>query len=47
MLQKAFIELCMLQKNIDKWYKDFKEGIERIDDLERIERPSMTRILKN
>ena len=26
MLQKAFGELSMSQKNVYKWYKDFKEG---------------------
>ena len=30
----------MLQKNVYKWYKDFKEGRERVDDLERPGRPS-------
>ena len=40
MLQKAFGDLTMSQKNIYKWYKDFKEGRERIDDLERPRRPS-------
>ena len=40
MLQKAFGDLSMSQKNVYKWYKDFKEGRERIDDLERPGRPS-------
>ena len=40
MLQKAFGDLIMSQKNVYKWYKDFKEGRERVDDLERPERPS-------
>ena len=40
MLQKAFGDLTMSQKNVYKWYKDFKEGRERIDDLERPGRPS-------
>ena len=40
MLQKAFGDLSMSQKNVYKWYKDFKEGRERVDDLERSERPS-------
>ena len=40
MLQKAFGELSMSQKNVYKWYKDFKEGWERVDDLERSGRPS-------
>ena len=35
MLQKAFGDLTLLQKNIYKWYTDFKEGRERVDDLER------------
>ena len=40
MLQKAFGDLSMSQKNVYKWYKDFKEGRERVDDLERPGRPS-------
>ena len=40
MLQKAFGDLTMSQKNVYKWYKDFKEGKERVDDLERLGRPS-------
>ena len=40
MLQKAFGDLTMSQKNVDKWYKDFKEGRKRVDDLERPGRPS-------
>ena len=40
MLQKAFRDLIMSQKNVYKWYKDFKEGRERVDDLERPGRPS-------
>ena len=40
MLQKAFGELNMSQKNVYKWYKDFKEGRERVDDFERPGRPS-------
>ena len=28
------------KKNVYKWYKDFKEGRERVDDLERPGRPS-------
>ncbi|XP_018340262.1 PREDICTED: putative uncharacterized protein FLJ37770 [Trachymyrmex septentrionalis] len=35
MLQRAFGESTMSQKNVYKWYKDFKEGRERTDDLER------------
>ena len=40
MLQKAFGGLTMSQKNVYNWYKDFKEGGERVDDLERPGRPS-------
>ena len=40
MLQKAFGDLTMSQKNVYKWYKDFKEGRERVDDLVRPGRPS-------
>ena len=40
MLQKAFGDLTMSQKNVYKWYKDFKEGRERVDDLERPGPPS-------
>ena len=40
MLQKAFGDSTMSQKNIHKWYKGFKEGRERVDDLERPGRPS-------
>ena len=40
MLQKAFGDLSMSQKNVYKWYKDFKESRERVDDLERPGRPS-------
>ena len=32
--------LRMLRKNVYKWYKNFKEGRERVDDLERSRRPS-------
>ena len=39
MLQKAFGDLTMSQKNVYKWYKDFKEVRERVDDLERPGRP--------
>ena len=35
MLQNAFGGLTMSQKNVYNWYKDFKEGRERVDDLER------------
>ena len=30
----------MSQKNVYKWYRDFKEGRERVDDLQRSGRPS-------
>ena len=39
-LQKAFGDLNMSQKNVYKWYEDFKEGRERVDDLGRPGRPS-------
>ena len=40
MLQKAFGDLSMSQKNVYKWYKDFKADRERVDDLERPGPPS-------
>ena len=40
MLQKAFGDLTMSQKNVHKWHKDFKEGRQRVDDSERPGRPS-------
>ena len=40
MLQKAFGDLTISQKNVYKWYEDLKEGSERVDDLERPGRPS-------
>ena len=40
MLQKAFGDSAMSKKNVYKWYNDFKEGRERVDDLERSGRPS-------
>ena len=40
MLQKVFDDLTVSQKNVYKWYKDFEEGRERVDDLERPGRPS-------
>ena len=39
MLQKAFGDLTVSQKNVYKWYKVFKEGRERVDVLERLGRP--------
>ena len=38
--QKAFGDETMSQKNIDKWYRDFKEDKEGVDDLQRSGRPS-------
>ena len=40
MLQKAFGDETMSRKNVYKWYRDFKEGRERVDDLQRSGRPS-------
>ena len=40
MLQKVFGDLTISQKNVYKWYKDFKESRERVDDLKRPGRPS-------
>ena len=40
MWQKAFGDLTMSRKNVYKYYKDFKVGKERVDDLERPGRPS-------
>ena len=40
MLQKAFGDVTMSQNIYYKWYKDFKEGRERVDNLERPGRPS-------
>jgi len=40
MLRKVFGDSTMSQKNVYKWYKDFKEGRERVDDLGRSGRPS-------
>ena len=34
MLQKTFDDLTISQKNVYKSYEDFKEGRERVDDLE-------------
>ena len=39
-LQNAFGDETMSQKNLYKWYRDFKEGRERVDDLQRSGRPS-------
>ena len=40
MLQKDFGDETMSQKNVSKWYRDFKEGRERVDDLQCSGRPS-------
>ena len=32
MLQKAFGDQAMSQKNVYKWYKQFKEGRESVED---------------
>ena len=40
MLQKAFGDETMSQKNLYKRCRDFKEGRERVDGLQRSERPS-------
>ena len=37
---KAFGDETMSQQNIYKWYRDYKEGRERVDDLQRSGRPS-------
>ena len=42
MLQKAFSDLTISQKNVYKRYKDFKEGRERVHDLERPGLPSIS-----
>ena len=39
-LQMAFSDLTMSQRNVYKWYKNFKVGRERVNDLERPGRPS-------
>ena len=40
MLQKAFGDLTISQKNVYKWYKDFKKGRDRVDDFKRPRRSS-------
>ena len=40
MLQKVFGDETMSQKNVQKWYRDFKEGRERVDNLQRSRGPS-------
>ena len=42
MLQKAFSDLTISQKIVYKWYKDFKEDRERVYDLERPRRASIS-----
>ena len=39
LLQKAFDDETMSPKNVYKWYRDFKEGREHVDDLQRSGRP--------
>jgi len=39
MLQKAFGDQTMSQKNVYKWYKQFKEGRESVEDENRSGRP--------
>ena len=41
-MEKAFGNSTMSQKNVYKWYKDFKKGRERVDDLKRPGRPSIS-----
>lgn len=40
MLEKAFGEQCLSKRNVDKWYKQFKDGREHIIDEGRSGRPS-------
>uniref|UniRef100_A0A182VT25 HTH_48 domain-containing protein n=1 Tax=Anopheles minimus TaxID=112268 RepID=A0A182VT25_9DIPT len=40
MLQKAFGEESMSKKNLCKWYSDFKNGREKVEDEDRPGRPS-------
>ena len=40
MLQKAFCDETKSQINVYKLYRDFKEGREGVDDLQRSGRPS-------
>ncbi|CAH1972562.1 unnamed protein product [Acanthoscelides obtectus] len=40
MLRKAFGDQTMPQKNIHKWYNEFKAGQERVEDERRSGRPS-------
>lgn len=45
MFRKAFSKSTMSKKNGYKWYKDFQEGRERVDDLKR--KSKMSRKLSN
>ncbi|XP_050079804.1 protein GVQW3-like [Anopheles maculipalpis] len=40
MLQEAFGEESMSKKNVYKWYSDFKNGREKVEDEDRPGRPS-------
>uniref|UniRef100_A0A182VU47 Mos1 transposase HTH domain-containing protein n=1 Tax=Anopheles minimus TaxID=112268 RepID=A0A182VU47_9DIPT len=40
MLQKSFGEESMSKKNVYKWYSDFKNGREKIEDEDRPGKPS-------
>lgn len=40
MLRKAFGDQTMAQKNVYKWYNEFKAGRERVEDEPRSGRPS-------
>ncbi|KYN19489.1 hypothetical protein ALC57_08176 [Trachymyrmex cornetzi] len=40
MLQRAFDEQTLSERNAYKWYKQFKEGRERVEDKERLGRTS-------
>ena len=40
MLQKAFGDETMSQKNVYKWYRDFIESREHVDDLQCSGQPS-------
>lgn len=40
MLEKAFGDQCMTRSRVFKWYKEFKDGRERVEDEKRSGRPS-------
>lgn len=40
MVQKAFGDEALSRKNVFKWYSEFKDGRERVEDMERPGRPS-------